>query len=325
MRAIILIGGYGTRLRPITWTIPKQLIPLAGKPMLYHVLDLLPPEVEEAVLATGYLHEAIASYVAEDPPKVGVRCVPEATPLGTGGGMRNAGDDASDPFLLVNSDVISAISVPALLRFHRARGGIGTMTLAEVEDTQPYGVAALGPEDRIERFVEKPEPAEAPSHWINAGVAVWRREVLERIPRGAVVSFEREIVPGLVAGGIYGFRTTGFWEDAGTPERLLNAQRFLFDAGRGVPHSAPPGTLLDGAASILPGAETDGAVIGPYAHVGRNVRVGPGAHIRNSVLMDGVTVGPGTRIHDSLLGPGTQVAAGTEVRGAVLGTEPKKG
>ncbi len=322
MKAIVLIGGYGTRLRPITWTVPKQLIPIAGKPMLYHVLDLLPTEVDEALFATGYLHDVIANEVERNPPKVKVRCVPEATPLGSGGGMRNAGDDASDPFLLLNSDVIARVDLHALLRFHRGRDGIGTMALAEVEETRPYGVAALGLEDRITGFVEKPEPADAPSHWINAGVQIWRREVLEEIPRGRPVSFEREIVPGLLARSVWGYRLSGFWEDAGTPERLLNAQRYLFNAGHGVVHEVPAGTKIDGAAAILPGAATAGAVIGPYAHIGRDVSVGAGALVRNSVLMDGARVGANARVLDSLVGPGMEIAEGAHVEGQVLGRTP---
>lgn len=322
MKAILLIGGFGTRLRPITWRTPKQLIPIAGKPMLYHVLDLLPPEIDGAFLATGYLQEAIAAQIEREPPKLPVRCVPEATPLGSGGGMRNAGDDASDPFLLLNSDVIANVNVRALIAFHRAHGGIGTMALSEVEDTRPYGVAALGPEDRIERFLEKPEPKDSPSHWINAGVAVWAREVLERIPRDRPVSFEREIVPGLLDRRVFGFRLSGFWEDAGTPVRLLNAQRYLFDSGHGVVHVAPPGTYLDGAASILPGAATAGATIGPYAHIGRDVTVGAGARVSNSVVMDGARIGPRAVIVNSILGPGTEIETGAIVEEEVRGEEP---
>ncbi|EQD71151.1 nucleotidyl transferase, partial [mine drainage metagenome] len=159
-------------LRPLTHTVPKQLIPIAGKPMLYQVLDLLPPDVEEVVLATGYKAEMIDAFVRAHPPRWPVRTVPEAEPLGTGGGMKNAGGDLSDPFFLLNSDVIAAADLVALRAAHAAKGGLGTMALAEVEDTRPYGVAALEADDRISRFVEKPEPAEAPSHWINAGVGI---------------------------------------------------------------------------------------------------------------------------------------------------------
>ncbi|HKV90901.1 MAG TPA: nucleotidyltransferase family protein, partial [Thermoplasmata archaeon] len=193
MQAIVLIGGFGTRLRPLTYEVPKQLIPIAGQPMLYHALDVLPSEVDRAVFATGYKADVIAAYVRAHPhPRIAVRTVAEDEPLGTGGAMRNAGDGIGDPFLLLNSDVISDVDVASLLAFHRSKGAYGTMFLHEVDDTRPYGVAALDPNDRIERFVEKPEPEAAPSHWINAGVHVWAESVLEEIPRGPAVSLERE-------------------------------------------------------------------------------------------------------------------------------------
>jgi len=319
MKALVLVGGFGTRLRPITYEIPKQLIPIAGKPMLYHVLDLLPRDIEEVVLASGYKAEVVQRFLHDHPPTVPVRCVPEAEPLGTGGGMRNAGDEMSDPFLLLNSDVIAAIDVPGLIAFQRARDGIGSMTLAEVDDPEPYGVAALDPDDRIARFVEKPKRADAPSRWINAGLQIWRREVLEEIPRGRAVSFETEIVPNLLARRIYGYRSQGFWEDAGTPPRLLRAQRLLFDAGRGGHDALPKGALGHGPIALGTGVEARGASFGPYVTLGARVHVASGAHIEDSVLMDGVEVGEGASVHRSVLGPGVRVAAGTEVNGSVLG------
>jgi mannose-1-phosphate guanylyltransferase len=322
MKALVLIGGFGTRLRPVTYGIPKQLIPLAGKPMLYHVLDLLPPEVDEAVFATGYKSEVIQQYVVDHPPKLRVTCVVETTPLGTGGGMRNAGDDISDPFILLNSDVIAQVDVPALLGFHRRHGGVGTMTLAAVEDTRPYGVAALEKDDRITRFVEKPAPEDAPSHWINAGVQVWNRSVMERIPRGRPVSFETEIVPLLLPERIYGFRSEGFWEDAGTPPRLLRAQQLLFDAGRGGDRPRPSGVLGRGPVFVSGTASADGATVGPYVHLDDGVVIAPGARVENSVLMAGVSVGRGATVTGSILGPGVQVAPGARVDQAVLGNAP---
>ncbi len=323
MKALVLIGGFGTRLRPITYEIPKQLIPIAGKPMLYHVLDLLPPDTEEVVLATGYKAEVIARHVREHPPPFPVRCVSEAEPLGTGGGMRNAGDGMSDPFLLLNSDVIAAIDVPALLEHQRRLGGVGAMTLAEVEDTRPYGVAALDPTDRIERFVEKPTPDAAPSHWINAGCQAWRAEVLELIPRGRPVSFETEIMPKLLPRGVYGYRSYGFWEDAGTPERLLNAQRLLFDAGRVGAFRRPEGSTGSRSVAADPSVRATGARLGPYVSLGAGVTVGRDARVENSVLMDGVVVGPGAVVSGSILGPAAVVPAGARVERSVLGAEPR--
>ncbi|MHB8352328.1 MAG: sugar phosphate nucleotidyltransferase [Thermoplasmata archaeon] len=319
MKALVLVGGFGTRLRPITYEVPKQLIPLAGKPLLYHVLDLLPPETEEVVLASGYKAEVLEAYLRAHPLAWPTRCVPETEPLGTGGGMRNAAAGLSDPFLVLNSDVVADVRVSDLLAFHARSGGVGTMTLCEVEDPSPYGVAALGPGDRIERFVEKPSRASAPSRWINAGLSVWRRELLERVPLGHPVSWEREIVPGLLGEGVFGFRMHGYWEDAGTPERILNAQRLLFDGGRGGPGTLPTGATGTGPVFAGTGVRAERAILGPYVHLADRVEVGEGARVSDSILMDGATVGAGARVSGSILGPGTRVAAGEEVLQKVLG------
>ncbi|MCI4322343.1 MAG: NDP-sugar synthase [Thermoplasmata archaeon] len=319
MQALVLIGGFGTRLRPVTYDLPKQLIPIAGKPMLYHALDLLPREVDRAVFATGYKADVIAEYVRAHPhPRLAIRTVPEAEPLGTGGGMRNAGDGIGDPFVLLNSDVISDVNVTALLAFHRERQAYGTMYLHEVEDVRPYGVAALDARDRIERFVEKPEPADAPSRWINAGVHVWAESVLEQIPRGRPVSFEREIVPGILDRGVYGFRSHGYWEDAGTPERLLHAQRLLFDGGRGGASPLPSGASGTGPVAVGRGVSADGGSFGPYVTLSDGVSVRAGAHVENSVLLEGAVVGAGATVRNSIIGPNFEIPPGRHVLDAVL-------
>jgi mannose-1-phosphate guanylyltransferase len=319
MKALVLIGGFGTRLRPVTYSVPKQLIPIAGKPMLYHVLDMLPAGVEEAVLATGYKADEIARYVAEHPPKIPVRTVPEAEPLGTGGGMRNAGGDMSDPFLLLNSDVIAGFDVATLLARQAAHGGVGTMTLVEVEDPSPYGVAELDPDDRIRRFIEKPKREEAPTRWINAGLSVWKREVLGRIPDRAPVSWEQEVVPGLLPEGVYAYRATGFWEDAGTPERLLRAQRYLFEAGRGGRRAIPSGTTGTGPVAIDPSASVEGASFGGSVTVSAHATVGAGAYLEDSVILERATIDPGASVLHSIIGPRARVHGGHRVSHQVLG------
>lgn len=319
MKALVLIGGLGTRLRPVTYSVPKQLIPLAGKPMLYHVLDLLPPDVEEVVLATGYKSDRIETYVRDHPPRWPVRTVPEPEPLGTGGGMKNAGGAMSDPFYLLNSDVIAAADLAAVAARHAAHGGLGTMTLAHVDDTRPYGVVALGAEDRIEGFVEKPEPERAPSHWINAGLSVWGRDVLDRIPTGRPVSFEQEVVPHLLERGVYGFRLDRYWDDAGTPERLLRSQRLLFDDGRGGPGTLPAGALGRGPVASIGDVSARGASFGPYVTLGEGTVVEAGAQVEDSVLMDGARVEAGASVRRCLLGPGAVVRSGRNVTDRVLG------
>ena len=313
MKALVLIGGFGTRLRPITYTVPKQLIPLAGKAMLYHVLDLLPPDVEEVVLATGYKAELVDRFVREHPRPYPVRTVAEEEPLGTGGGMRNAADGMSDPFYLLNSDVIAKVDLADVRDQHLRHGGVGTMTLAEVDDVRPYGVAALEADDRISGFIEKPEPPDAPSRWINAGLAVWNRSVLDRIPPGRPVSFEREIVPGLLADRVYGYRLSSYWDDAGTPERLLRSQRLLFEDGRGGAGGLPRGAQGTGPVAALDGAMAWGASFGPFVTLGADSVVESGAHVENSILMEGVRVETGARVSGSLLAPGTVVRAGHRV------------
>jgi mannose-1-phosphate guanylyltransferase len=319
VKALVLIGGFGTRLRPITYTVPKQLIPIAGKPVLYHVFDLIPSDVEEVVLATGYKAEVVEAYVRAHPPPWPVRTVPEAEPLGTGGGMKNAGAGLSDPFFLLNSDVVAAVDLLALRARHLERGGVGTMALAEVEDTRPYGVAALGPGDRIERFVEKPEPQDAPSHWINAGLAVWSRSVIDQIPGDRPVSFEREVVPDLLSRGLYGFRLQRYWDDAGTPDRLLHAQQLLFQDGRGGKGGVPHGAHGTGPVATARGVRAAGASFGPFVTLGESVVVEAGAHVENSILMDGTQVGAEAVVTSSILGPNVRVLPGHRVHGQTVG------
>jgi mannose-1-phosphate guanylyltransferase len=319
VKALVLIGGFGTRLRPITYTVPTQLIPLAGKPLLYHVFDLIPRDVEEVVLATGYKAEVIDAYVRAHPTPWPVRTVAETEPLGTGGGMKNAGSGMSDPFYLLNSDVVTSGSLTDLLALHCQRSGIGTMALAEVEDTRPYGVAALGADDRIDAFVEKPEPKDAPSHWINAGFAVWACSVLDRIPPGRAVSFEREVIPELLPLGMYAFRLHKYWEDAGTPERMLRSQQLLFGDGRGGPGGVPRGALGTGPVAVASGVRAQGASFGPFVTLGEDVIVEPGAHVENSILMAGTHVEKEATVVSSLLGPKVRVRTGHRVSGQTLG------
>jgi mannose-1-phosphate guanylyltransferase len=319
MKALVLVGGFGTRLRPVTYSVPKQLIPIAGKPLLYHVLDLLPPDVAEVVLATGYKADAIDAYVRAHPLRWPVRTVAEAEPLGTGGGMKNAASGMTDPFFLLNSDVIASADLGAMRSAQAARAGIGTMALYEVDDPRPYGVAALDADDRITAFVEKPEPKDAPSRWINAGLAVWSRDALDAIPPGRPVSFEREIVPGLLPRGVYGFRFSGYWDDAGTPDRLLNAQRLLFVGGRGGPGGVPHGAFGSGPVATMDGARAPGASFGAYVTLGPGATIERGAHVANSIVMDDVRVDSDATVIGSILGPKVHVRAGRRVERQVLG------
>lgn len=322
--AIVLVGGFGTRLRPVTYGVPKQLIPLAGQPMLYHALDLVPKEVTSIALACGYKADLFESYLKAHPYRVPTTIVREATPLDTAGAMLNASAGASDPFVLLNGDVISGVDMDAMLEFHRRHGGLGTMSLFEVDDPSPYGVAVLDPEQRISTFVEKPPKATAPSRWINAGASIWARSVLEKVAPGRPVSFEKEVVAGLLPSGVYGFPFRTWWEDAGTPSRLLHAQRLLFDHPRErrfLPRAHLPGAQVVPPVASGAGCSAEGAQVGRYVTLGAGVRIGKGALVEDSVLLDGVTVGAGAQVAGCVIGPRFEVPPGAKLRDACLALE----
>lgn len=322
MKAIVLIGGLGTRLRPATYDVPKQLIPLAGRSMLYRALDLLPSDLEEAVLATGYQAERISEYLAHHPYRFPLRTVPEATPLGTGGGMRNVAEGMSDPFYLANSDLVAEVEARALFEAHRTHGGLGAMLLAKVQETSSYGVATLDANDRITAFVEKPKPGTAPSNWVNGGLAVWRRGVLDRIPPGRPVSFEQEVLPGLLPEGVYGFRLDGYWQDAGTLPRLLDAQRTLFGRERERHAERPDGASGEGLVACGLETQAKGARLDAFVTLGDRVVVEGGARLADSIVMDGARIGAGAIVERSLVGPGASVRPGARVIDQIVARSP---
>lgn len=325
---VVLVGGFGTRLRPVTYSVPKQLIPVAGRPILYHALDLLPPEVDRIVLACGYKSEVFESYLRAHPYPRPVKLVRETTPLGTGGGLKNVALEATDPFYLLNGDVIAGFDLEPLSQTLGTEGGLGIMGFVEVEDPSPYGVARFDPSGRIVEFVEKPPRESAPSRWINAGVSLWHREMLETIPAGVAVSLEKEVLPGLLPRKVLGMRYRAWWEDAGTPARLLNAQALLFDHPR--TDRLPPPSRLEGAQVIPPvavgaGSSGAGAIVGRYVTLGRNVHLDRDARVENSVILDDVKIGPGASVKDSILGPGVVIPPNERLVGvcrAVEGPNP---
>lgn len=326
LSAIVLVGGFGTRLRPVTYHLPKQLIPMAGQCALYHVFDILPKAVDRIGLACGYKGEVIKQHLRDHPYPLPVTLVQESVPLGTGGGMKNAESLASDPFVLLNGDVVSGVDLDAMLKFHQRSGGIGTMSLFRVDDTSPYGVADLDERGRILRFVEKPAPAEAPSHWINAGASIWGRRVMDAVPPEKAVSFERETVPGLIPQGVFGFPFESWWEDAGTPDRVLNAQRLLFDhpERRRIPWAEPEGKNVAPPVSVGKDCTLDGERVGRYVTISDRVVLEEGTVVEDAILMEGARVRRGARIKHSLIGPGYTVAAGEKVENACLSLPPPK-
>lgn len=326
MKAVVLVGGQGTRLRPLTLSTPKQLLPVAGRPMIERVVAHLATHgVDEVVLSLGYRTDAFrAAYPDGRCAGVRIQYAVEPQPRDTAGGIafaaRYAGID--ETFLVQNGDVLTDLDVTALVDFHRDRGGAATISLTPVDDPSRYGVVATDEKGRVTAFIEKPPPGTAPSNLINAGTYVLEPEVVDRIASEGPVSIERQIFPALVADGcLYALASDADWVDAGTVLTYLEAN--LAQAGRDRCW-IDPDAQVDAEARVTDSIIAAGAVIAAGAHVERalvmcGAHVGRSAIVRNSIVGAGATVGDDAVIDAlSILGDGIVVAAGTAASGALF-------
>jgi mannose-1-phosphate guanylyltransferase len=321
--AVVLVGGQGTRLRPLTATTPKPMLPTAGVPFLEHLLvRARDAGVDHAILSTSYKAEVFEGYFG-DGSRLGmeVEYVTEVEPLGTGGGIRNVADRLrGGDFLVFNGDVLCGLDVAALLRTHRDNAADVTLYLTEVEDARAFGCVPTDGEGRVTAFLEKmPEPV---TNRINAGCYVFAPGVLERVPAGRPVSVERETFPGLLAAGsrVYGHVDTSYWLDLGTPAAFVRGSCDLV-LGR-VASAALPGPTGD--ALVLDGAVVEGSVSGGTT-VGRGARVGAGAVVEGSVLFDGAEVAAGARVVGSVVGRDAYVGEGTSLTATIVGDTARIG
>ncbi|SRR5216683_4672726 len=322
LEAILLVGGQGTRLRPLTLSAPKPLLPTAGVPFLAHQLARAAScGVTHVVLATSYRADMFAECFG-DGSSFGLEIdyVYEDVPLGTGGGIRNAAarlrSGPEDPVVVLNGDVLSGHDVAAQLDMHGKSEAAITLHLVEVPDPSRFGCVPTDRGGRVTAFLEKtPDPV---TNRINAGCYVFRRRVIDKIPAGRVVSVERETFPALIASGdaVMGYVDVSYWLDVGTPEAFVRGSCDLV-LGR-LPAPALPGPC--GASLALPGAVVaPGADVSGGTVVGARAVIGAGARVEGSVLFDDVTVAAGARVRDSILGRGTQVGEGAILDGVVIG------
>ncbi|MDP8987196.1 MAG: NDP-sugar synthase [Actinomycetota bacterium] len=329
MRAVVLVGGLGTRLRPLTLSTPKQMLPVAGRPMVERVVAHLASHgVDEVVLSLGYRPDAFRR-AYPDAVCAGVRLVyaVEPEPLDTAGAIgfaaRSAGVD--ERFLVVNGDVLADVDLSALVTFHERVGAEGTVQLIPVDDPSSFGVVATDDEGRVQAFVEKPAPGEAPSNLISAGFYVLEPEVLDRIPGGRRVNVEREVFPAMVDDGVLWARDEqAWWIDVGTPDRYLQASLDLLD------REPPPSVVRSDDAMVAASAVVRRSALGPGARVGPRARVEDSvvfargvvesdAVVRRSIVGPAAVVGRGAVVSDvSVLGYATEVADGAELAGALV-------
>jgi mannose-1-phosphate guanylyltransferase len=306
VKAVLLVGGMGTRLRPLTYRIPKPLVPVVGRPLIMRVIDSLPKEVDEIIVPMSYKKEAMEEYLVRNRPKRKITLVDEPEPLGTGGAVKNVEDHLDGEFLVVNGDSVSSLDVSKFIRFHKSKSAFATISLWPVEDVTPFGVVDLDDNARIRRFQEKPKKEEAFSNLINAGVYALNHEVLSYIGKG-FVSMEREVFPKILEKGMYGFRFDGYWIDCG------------------IKKSVHEGAELRTPFAIRDEAVVAGATIGPRAYLSERVVVGHKSVVQDSVIFEDARIGTGCRIHDSVIDAGVTVPDGEEVVSKILSNARPEG
>jgi len=326
VQAIVLVGGEGTRLRPLTETVPKPALTLVDRPFLAYLIEWLAGHgIEEVVLACGFLPGALREALADEEERAGasIRYLAEPEPLGTAGAIRFAadqlGEELDDRFLALNGDVLTDLHIGALFESHATGDARATIGLCPVEDSAAYGLVRTDPDGTVLEFLEKTgrsEPGE-----VNAGTYVLERSVLDLIPPGENVSIERDVFPRLAGRGLRGVRLEGYWMDIGTPERYLQASWDILEGA--VETRVEPtarGLLVAGDAEVAAEAR-----LGPRAVVGPGCVVEAGAEVADSVLLDGCVVGAGARVAGSILAPGVEVAAGARLEDAVIGASERVG
>lgn len=318
--AVVLVGGKGTRLRPLTLSAPKPMLPTAGLPFLTHLLSRIAAAgIEHVILGTSY-KPAVFEAEFGDGSALGLQIeyVTEEHPLGTGGGIANvAGKLRNDTAMVFNGDVLSGADLAQLLDFHRSNRADVTLQLVRVGDPRAFGCVPTDEEDRVVAFLEKTE--DPPTDQINAGCYVFERNVIDRIPQGREVSVEREVFPALLADGdckIYGYVDASYWRDMGTPEDFVGGSA---DLVRGIaPSPALRGhrgeQLVHDGAAVSPGALLIGGTV-----VGRGAEIGPGTRLDGAVIFDGVRVEAGCVIERSIIGFGARIGPRALIRDGVIG------
>jgi mannose-1-phosphate guanylyltransferase len=336
MQAVILVGGEGTRLRPLTSTVPKPVVPLVDRPFISFMLEWLCSHgIDDVIMSCGFLATSVRN-VLGDGSAYGIRLrfVEEPDPRGTAGALKFAESLLDERFLMLNGDVLTDIDLTAQIAQHDRTGATATLALVPVGDPSAYGLVCLDDERSVTDFIEKPSADAIGTNLISAGAYVLERKVLELVPPGRNVSIEREVWPHLIGAGLYGFPSQSYWLDIGTPERYLQG---TFDILEGNVQTGVRERLGEGYLSVSEDARVSGRAIPPAmiesgasvavgAHVGslvvlgHDVKVGAGSTVERSVILNGTDIGENCTLRDCIVAAGCRIGAGTRVEeGAVLG------
>ncbi|MGE0131346.1 MAG: sugar phosphate nucleotidyltransferase [Blastocatellales bacterium] len=333
MQALILAGGEGARLRPLTIHTPKPIVPLANRPFLYYQIALLKrAEIRDIILSLSYQPNKIEGvFGAGEDLGLSIRYVVEATPMGTAGAYKYSQERLDQTTVVFNGDILTDINIAEVVAYHREKKAAATIAMAPVENPSAYGLVETTADGRVRRFIEKPKPEEITCNTINAGIYVLEPDVLNYIPAGEKFSFEYQLFPALLAANVqfYAYTWPGYWMDIGAPQRYLQANKDLingrlksFDVMRSplMLNEADAGTIKIDASSVIdptcalkPGVEIINSVLGP------NCIIEERARIENSVLLAGARVGKAAEITDSVTGKSCLIGRNAKVTNATLG------
>ncbi len=320
MQALILAGGEGTRLRPLTSTMPKPIVPLVDRPFIVYMLEWLAEHgVDDVILCCGFMSDDVRHVLGDGSSlSLRLRYTEEPEPLGTGGALKFAEDLLDERFLMLNGDVLTDIDLTAQLTQHERSGALATLALVDVEDPTGYGLVRQNGDGSVREFIEKPAESDVDTNLISAGAYVLEHEVLEMMAPATNISIEREVFPKLIGRGLFGHATHGYWLDIGTPERYLKA---TFDILEGTVETHVPERLGESGLEIGSGAEVEGrllapTVVGPGCVIERDAVVG-----ERTVLSDGVRVHEGARVHSSVVLDGSCVGARSTVSDSIIGPD----
>ncbi|MDI6916468.1 MAG: NDP-sugar synthase [Thermoplasmatales archaeon] len=322
MQAVILAGGFGTRLRPLTYTRPKPLLPVLNKPMIARFIETIPKEVSTLIVPVNYMREVMKKFFEKNDFGKEIIVVDEKTPLGTGGAVKNVEKHLNDSFLVLNVDAITSLNLSEFILFHKEKKGIGSISLYGVENVEEFGIAELDENKRIIRFEEKPKKTEAFSNLANAGAYALELEILDYINPG-FVSMEREVFPKVIDKGLYGFRFEGYWLDTGRPSDYINAHKILLGMrekkiGKNSVIKGRVGNhVMIGESCIIKGH------IEEYTCIGNNVRIDEGSVIRESIVMDRVKIGKNVTVVNSIIGEGCRIENDAKLKNLVAGDKSR--
>jgi len=317
MQAVILVGGEGTRLRPLTSTVPKPVVPLVDRPFIAFMLEWLRGHgIDDVIMSCGFLATSVRNVLGDGSGYgIKLRFVEEPDPRGTAGALKYAERLLDERFLMLNGDVLTDIDLTGQIAQHERTGAKATLALAPVADPSAYGLVRLNEDRSVKDFIEKPSPDRIDTNLISAGAYVLQREILQLVPPERNVSIEREVWPLLIGAGLYGFPADAYWLDIGTPERYLQG---TFDIIEGNVDTAVRERLGDSWLAVAQGAQIHGRAI-PPAVIERGAHVAPGAHVGSLVVLgENVRIGQGSTVERSVILSGAEIGAGCTLRDCII-------